>query len=164
LPRLKRDLRDLARLTRRPVRQQALALEAGLSLLAIKAVLTVMPFERWSSSVKAGPSPWPDGPVDRRVAEIVWAVERVSRRFPETFTCLPRAIAVRAMMDRRGLGSTLEIGVARDPGGAFQAHAWVRRGEQVIVGRLPDLTRFTPLPAWPASASEPGKPLGARSK
>jgi hypothetical protein len=59
------------------------------------------------------------------------------------------------MLSRRGWPSTLEVGVARDERGVFQAHAWVEHAGQVIVGQLPDLSRFAKLPTFklPGSGS-----------
>lgn len=80
------------------------------------------------------------------VSEIVWAVDRVSRQWPTVFTCLPQAIAVHSLLARRHWDSELEIGVAKDDNGQFEAHAWVERGGRVIIGQVPNMERFARLP------------------
>ncbi|MGC4063579.1 MAG: lasso peptide biosynthesis B2 protein [Polyangiaceae bacterium] len=83
------------------------------------------------------------------VAEIVWAVDRVSRRMPEQLACLPRGLAVCEMMLRRGISAHLEIGVARDERNRFMAHAWVVHRGNVIIGGVPNLDRYAKLSGWP---------------
>lgn len=83
------------------------------------------------------------------VTDIVWAVDRVSRRAPDQLMCLPRALAVCQMMKRRGWFGTLEIGVKRDERGQFSAHAWVVFDGKVIIGDLPDLPSYVRLDNWP---------------
>ena len=51
-------------------------------------------------------------------------VELVSRLYPFPMTCLPRALTLRRLLARRGIPSTLRIGVA-GKGSRMQAHAWV---------------------------------------
>ena len=51
------------------------------------------------------------------------------------------------MLARRGVASDLCIGVAKNELGHIQAHAWVEVDGQVVVGGLPDLSRFQRLPS-----------------
>jgi hypothetical protein len=60
-----------------------------------------------------------------------WAVEEIGARTGAL--CLPRALAAHAMLRRRGIVSTLCLGVARD-GETFAAHAWVEIGQDKVVG------------------------------
>jgi hypothetical protein len=67
-------------------------------------------------------------PVSRRVA---WAIAVAARRTPWRSACLEQAIAAKAMLRRRGIASTLYLGVAKDP---FVAHAWLRVGAMNVTG------------------------------
>jgi hypothetical protein len=141
----------LRRLGRRPLRQQWLVLEACFTLLSVKAMLIALPFERWRRllhrNVRSG-----SRVVERQaVAEIVWAVDRTSQFIPLNLTCLPRALSVQRMLARRRVMSELQIGVARDPSGRFEAHAWVEFEGEVMIGALPGLERFSRLPPWQPS-------------
>jgi hypothetical protein len=146
------------RLLRRPLRQQWLVFEAFVTLWWVKAMLLSLPFERWRR--------YPQRPVRRsttapveRVNEIVWAVDRVSRHWSTVLTCLPQAIAVHSIMARRHWSSKLEIGVAKDADGRFDAHAWVEHGGQIIIGQLPNMERFARLPVWaPPEKAPPRNP------
>jgi hypothetical protein len=64
---------------------------------------------------------------------ISWAVEDLGARPWMDALCLPRALAVHAMLRRRGIASRLCLGVARD-GRDLAARAWVEIGEDKIVG------------------------------
>ncbi|WP_162562421.1 lasso peptide biosynthesis B2 protein [Salinigranum rubrum] len=79
------------------------------------------------------------------VDRLVWAVDVASRTVPVETTCLPRALTGSALLARYGYASTLRIGVRRE-GGEFAAHAWVERDGRVVLGDLPDLEMFVPLP------------------
>jgi hypothetical protein len=83
----------------------------------------------------------PDRPVppdaDERVTastRVVWAV---IRRIPYARTCLPRSVALWALLRRQGIDSEVVIGVR--PGGApLDAHAWVERAG-VPLNERPDI-------------------------
>lgn len=144
---LANELRRAARVLRKPPRQQVLVAEAVLHLAAAKAVLVFVPFERWRTQLQAESGPADKMPPLRQVAELVWAVNGVSSRLPERLNCLPRALATRWMMQRRQWPNTLRLGVARSADGKFEAHAWIEHNGRVIMGLVPDLHRFTQLPA-----------------
>lgn len=74
-------------------------------------------------------------PASRRVA---WAIAAAARRAPWRSECLEQAIAAKAMLRRRGIASTLYLGMARDP---VAAHAWLRVGDTNVTGG-PDVARY----------------------
>jgi hypothetical protein len=118
--------------------------EAFFTLWTAKAMLWWLPFERLRSCLQR-PVRNPDNVPVERLGEVVWAVKRVSRSWSTTLTCLPQAIAVHSILARRRWHSRLEIGVARNAAGEFEAHAWVELDGRVIIGQVPDLERFTRL-------------------
>ena len=63
----------------------------------------------------------------------VWAIRAAARRVPAA-TCLTQALALKWMLARSGYESAITIGVNRDPGGGFTAHAWVERDGEIILG------------------------------
>lgn len=116
---------------------QLLVLEALAWLCWAKLLLRVVPF-RWvtprlgQSRLESSQSV---SPQERRVAvRIVWAVQGVAWYAPVRFVCLPKAIATKWMLRRRRLPSTLYIGVQRREQDRMTAHAWVRVGEEILVG------------------------------
>ena len=75
-------------------------------------------------------------PASHRVA---WAIGAAARRAPWRSECLEQAIAAKAMLRRRGIGSTLYLGMGRDP---VAAHAWLRVGDTNVTGGR-DVARYT---------------------
>jgi Transglutaminase-like superfamily len=61
------------------------------------------------------------------------AVTRILSALPTDAKCLVRSLVLTAVLARRGIASTLVIGVR--PGDDFAAHAWVEAGGRAI---LPD--------------------------
>ncbi len=95
--------------------------------------------------------------------DIGWAVDRVGSRFRIDGPCLTLALAALFLMSRLGFVADLRIGVARPRSDASQptaresdtgpaqnidAHAWLEYNGHILVGDLPDLDRYTPLPTF----------------
>jgi hypothetical protein len=76
-------------------------------------------------------------------AHIAFVIPRLALRLPWRADCLVQALAGQAMLLRRGIASTIAVGTAKHPDGRFEAHAWLVRGEEVILGG--DIARFAPL-------------------
>ena len=73
------------------------------------------------------------------------AVRKASRRVPVGVTCFTRAMTATMMLRRRGIPSTLFLGVLTS-GKDVQAHAWVQAGDLMVTGGV-EHERFTPV-AW----------------
>lgn len=59
-------------------------------------------------------------------------------------TCLKEALVLSWLLRRRGIGSQLRIGVAREAGGAISAHSWLEVAGRVVIGD-PHHHRYVPL-------------------
>lgn len=80
---------------------------------------------------------------------VVWAVTAASLRVPGRTTCLSRALAVQALLARRGFPSRLQVGVVRDKQGEVEGHAWVECKGRILIGGTPwEIGQFTPLAAF----------------
>ncbi|HKJ60203.1 MAG TPA: lasso peptide biosynthesis B2 protein, partial [Halobacteriales archaeon] len=97
------------------------------------------------------PVPDPD-----RVAR---AVRAAGRGLPLAPACLGSAIVGHAMLDANGHPSDIRIGVTKADPDELEAHAWVERDGHVLVGDLPDLSRYRPL-AVDGRDGEPERPVG----
>lgn len=104
--------------------------------LARLAVLT-LPF-RWvmrTSGDHLAESPDGIPTVDMETAERVgWAVQGMRYHTPWDSNCLARGIAGQQMLRRRGVESTLYIGVDNNVPRSFETHAWLRCGGKILTG------------------------------
>jgi hypothetical protein len=132
--------RELWRLT---FRDRWLLFKSGALVLLIRLGLVILPFSVLlrllgllrSTLIKSGK---PDRTSLRKIA---WAVSAVSRRVPDA-TCLTQALATQVLLGRQGYVSALRIGVAKDPKGRLEAHAWVESSGTVVIGQAPDLSKY----------------------
>jgi len=75
---------------------------------------------------------------------IGWVVRAASCLVPFTRSCLPRALAMEALLKAAGLSPDLHLGVAPAPKGKLAAHAWVVCQGKVVMGDG-DLDAYAPL-------------------
>lgn len=80
------------------------------------------------------------------VEQLSWAVSVASCYVPRA-TCLTQAVALHILLKRRGFPSRIQIGVAKEKGGPFEAHAWVESQGRVVIGNW-ELDRFTTMMIW----------------
>ena len=77
---------------------------------------------------------------------VAWAVTAAVSRFPFWHTCLVKALVTDLMLRRRGMASSIFVGVRRSQiAASIDAHAWVESGGAVVIGALDDLSDFTVL-------------------
>jgi hypothetical protein len=116
-------------------------LRVGLRLLSFVSVRRLV--DRYSSWHQAPAGLW----AHETIGRIAAAVTAVARRLPSGTTCLVEALAVEAMLRRRGFEPTLQFGTRRPGSGAtlLEAHAWVECAGSVVVGGLADLADYAVL-------------------
>lgn len=73
--------------------------------------------------------------------KIAWAVTIVSN-FPPPAKCLARALTTQLLLGVSGYQSHLLIGVAKNPQGDLDSHAWVESDGKIIIGNSPHLSRY----------------------
>ena len=78
---------------------------------------------------------------------VVLSIRAVSRRVPWKATCLVEAASTRIMLNRRGIPSTLWLGVHKEAGGKMAPHAWVTSDGEVVIGGG-ELEKYTPVSAF----------------
>lgn len=114
------SLRALSSLSGRELRS---LVRAWSYLLAADAALRFLPLprvERLLAFLSGGRRRRAALPADRLAALVTAA----ARHHLIPMTCLPRALALQALLRRNGIQAELRIGVRREAGG-LQAHAWV---------------------------------------
>jgi hypothetical protein len=91
----------------------------------------------------------------RRLDDMLWAVEAVGNRLFPRNPCLVQALVVQRLFRSAGLPAELRIGVRRDATAGIAAHAWVESDGAVVIGRKgldDDFAPFPPLRPGPASS------------
>lgn len=134
---LRRKLHTASRMSRV---DQRLVVEAIAALLAAR-VRSVLPFKlltRHLGGIVAPHTPAPPALLSRTDEEMVlaisWSVGAVVPWMPFRTLCLQQAIAARAMLARRGIGSVLHLGVQGLTGAKLEAHAWLDAGGLAVTG------------------------------
>jgi hypothetical protein len=124
---------------RRSASERWLFLEAMVALIGAKLAVHFRPFRHlaptWGRPQLE--TPHASEPGERATAVAVsWAVQAVARHVPLGFVCLPQAIAAQRLLRRRGIASTLYLGVAPDTArpATITAHAWLRAGDKLVTG------------------------------
>lgn len=133
-------MRPLVLFFRRNGSDRLLFIEAFGWLAVAKLLVHTIPFRRLAKRLGQPQQVTPATiePATRAVASRVsWAVQTAAHYIPFGFVCLPQAIAAQAMLRRRGVPSTLYLGVAPDrrKNEAITAHAWLRAGDKIVTGK-----------------------------
>lgn len=123
-------------------------LQAGFVLVLIKTGLAILPFSTFrrlfyrisKSETKKDLNP-------QQISEVVWAVNTAANVIPLELVCLPRALATKYLLRKVPLLS-LEIGIEINPDKAFEAHAWVEKEGEIIIGDWSDSVSYQRLWVW----------------
>ena len=124
--------RKLATFRRLTWAERRLVLEATICLAAARIAVLTVPFRiivRWVSR-----SPENSACDDLLRRQVAWAIDVAAKNVPWNAVCLPQAMAAKAMLARRGCGSTFHLGAGFDENGKFVAHAWLAANGEIIVG------------------------------
>lgn len=149
-------LRKLRTFRSLPVSEQRCYLSALLLLPLVDIGLRLCSWqrcqrwaERWvqrgAASANASTFPSP-----RRIA---WLVEQAARHCPWPATCLRRSLLLWAFLLRSGVASELRLGF-RNPGGQFEAHAWVE-WDGMVLNDAPDVRSRYAVPEQALTATPP---------
>jgi len=107
---------------------------AGWVVLVIKVLLILLPYsffrKHYDRLVSVRLSKQYD---DQTLQEVAWAIRVVSSRWPWNAVCLPQALSFKYLL-REDSMLLLQIGVNRNKGGEFQAHAWVEKDGKILIG------------------------------
>lgn len=114
--------------------------EAAFCLAVARLLVLSLPFRRLSRRLgtrgRESSTAAHGEATSRALGRVVWALQATARRLPWRCACLEQGIAGKMMLGRRGIASTLYLGVAREgeAGSRATAHAWLRSGHVVITG------------------------------
>ncbi len=139
-------LKKFARLSRA---ERQLLCTSCLLTVALRLLLFIYPFKKTLALVRrqAPPShPAAEQALPQR--PIIRAVRAASRRVaPRDRPGLAQALVLLVLFRRHGHPAELRIGVSKNDQQQLHAHAWVESDGRVVIGDLPDLDRYTPLPS-----------------
>lgn len=117
-----------------------IAIVAAL-LIVLTIALKMLPYQqvsRWLPRSGATPVPaW-------RKRQIAKIVARTSKVIPGA-TCLPQAMVGYILLAARGCEGRIRVGVLKEEGAPFRAHAMLVSGSDVLTGRDGDFDKFTLL-------------------
>lgn len=112
-------------------------MEATLFLAGARLALAVLPFKKVAGRLGEHMGQAIDFPLlesDELPAVVITvnSIKTMSRHLPWECKCLVQAAALKMMLKRRRIISTLYLGVVKDE--TFMAHAWLRVGDTVVLG------------------------------
>jgi len=125
----------LGKFLRLPSAERWLAAEAVLVLAMIRIGLWLLPLRRLQRIIAhatrgASSGGQTDESFPKRAGR---AVARASAYIPRA-TCLPQALVVQFLLERRGYTPDLRIGMGRGAQRQLEGHAWVEHGGEVVFG------------------------------
>jgi hypothetical protein len=144
------SLADLRKLSKLSMRKRSLLFEASAWLLLFRVGTLLVRFERIANWMKM-----PTGKQDNFhgiADDVSWAIRVISFRLPGRNTCLAQALAAAAMLHRRGIPCTLNLGVARNR--TLTAHAWLLCDNVVLTGAS-SRDQFKPISAFEIGSKIP---------
>lgn len=123
---------------------KGLLIGTGLLLGLLRFGLLILPY-RWVTScldrtsiVKKGVG---TGDMSS-LTHLTWATQAMGRRMLGDKPCLPQALALQWLLRRRCIRTELHIGVRRQGEHKLDAHAWLEKEGQVIIGGRQSPVRF----------------------
>jgi hypothetical protein len=131
-----------------PWQGQWLYLNTALWLLAVKAGLYLLPFDRLRQWMARFDEPACQPADMEEMRAIIEAIERIGQVLaPLRINCLPQALVGHRLLGRKGFDVQLKIGVLKNRGDRLAAHAWLEYQGQVMLGDLRNLGQFTSFPS-----------------
>jgi hypothetical protein len=123
-------------------KDRSLLVKALALLWAVRAGLWLLPFQsvRLMVERRAGKKSISEESAER----VVWAVRAASRYIPKA-TCLTQSLATYLLLARNGESPRLHVGVTKEKTGHLSAHAWVVSKGSIVIGNVPDLSRYRKL-------------------
>lgn len=122
--------------------ERQLLIQAYVLLMFIRLGLFLLPFQTLKKILKRVSQILKPADSQITTRSIAQVINRSSRFCPGTVMCLAKALATNTLMNIYGFPSQLHIGVAKGQDNRLEAHAWVEAEGKVVVGYLPDLSRF----------------------
>jgi hypothetical protein len=137
-----------------PFLEQLTLVQVSLLLVSIRIALLLLPFSTMSRLTRRAGRPESELDPNQNASRkrILWAINKAGIPLLRDRACLAQALAGQVLLNRYGVNTQVRIGVLKDRAGHFEAHAWLEKGGQVLLGgSASDLDRYTVLPDWDAA-------------
>ena len=122
-----------------------------MTLLTVRALLAVRRYRSVAaSSQRVRDRSLAAVDASREASMVCRSIEAVGQRTPGC-TCLVQALAAQRMLGRRGVATKLQIGARRGDDEGLDAHAWLERNGEIILGG--GTAPYHPLPLPPHTES-----------
>ena len=123
-------------------------LYACVVLVVIKTGLTILPFGTFRKLFHYISSSRKKTDVSKSgIDELISNINAAASALPFELLCLPRALAAKYML-RKVPDLSLEIGIEVNKDKAFEAHAWVEKNGNVIIGDWSESVSYQRLWVW----------------
>jgi len=128
-----------------PIHDKGVFVEATVLLALARLLILVAPMHQIARWLALAPDKCSCDKI--LLLRVRRAVVTTARNVPWNAVCLPQAMVAKAMLARRGYGSTLHLGARFDASGKLIGHAWLVAGNTVVVGgaaaaQIQPLARF----------------------
>jgi hypothetical protein len=124
--------------------QLALHAETIASVVAASLAIRLLPFPRVVAAPRVRRK---GGETQSELVRARAAVRAWCRRVPWRALCFESAVALRAMLARRGIASTLHYGIAREES-QLKAHVWLSVDGEIVIGG-DEVPLFSEVAAFP---------------
>lgn len=135
---MKDSWKKLNKLATLPPQEKRALYQAAWNLLHITAALKLMKFQSFKSYYR---SICKKSVKNISEKDYTQAIKRFASIRPNTFSCLPQALCFKKQFQ----DSKLIIGVQASTTTNLDAHAWVERNGEFLIGEIPN---FEYLPLW----------------
>lgn len=129
---------NLTKLRALSARERRILLGSVWRIARARLETRFVPFRRIAGALEMPPdSERGDSPADSigHAAAVKWSTQILSSKLPWCGNCLAQAVAAKRYLNRRGIPSTLYLGVTTEPGSReLAAHAWLESGGQILTG------------------------------
>ena len=131
-----------------PFGDQCRVILAGLLLFTLPIIFSIGSFHRTRRKIIA---------FSKRIAQIIpgtptctrviSAVKIADHYLPGNRKCLIRSSTAEALLLIYGFNPDHRIGIAKQDQEEISAHSWIEIDDNVLIGEINDLERFSPLPS-----------------
>ena len=127
----------LITLFRVPTNDKILIIQLLLRLLYCSVIIKIRSFKKLAPKIGiegVEVSEEDDKTHELYLRKVAYFTVRVAKYIPWPCLCLAQAIAVKGLLEKKGIPSTMYLGLNK-VGSEMKAHAWLRCGSRIVTGK-----------------------------